>query len=216
MIPSRAPAQAYISGLDTDCRRSLLRYDKTFLSVGHDEYWSGGQRANVDAARDAGVNLAFFSGNEVYWKTWWEPSVDGSQTEGRTLVCYKETWDNAKSDPSPEWTGTWRDPRFTPTLEWGAAGERPDRHGIHVQRHRPADHGVRGRGPAALLARHCPGRTTGGRHHVAGAAHGRLRVRRRPGQRLSPGRADPSFDNSILRQPHRRRPPAQQGRLPCT
>ena len=30
---------------------------KVFLSVGHDEYWSGGQRANVEAARDAGVNL---------------------------------------------------------------------------------------------------------------------------------------------------------------
>ena len=30
------------------------------------------QRANVEAARDAGVNLAFFSGNEVFWKTRWE------------------------------------------------------------------------------------------------------------------------------------------------
>ncbi len=32
----------------------------------------------------------------------------------RTLVCYKETWANAKIDPSDEWTGTWRDPRFAP------------------------------------------------------------------------------------------------------
>ena len=43
--------------------------------MGHDEYWSGGQRANVEAARAAGVNLAFFSGNEVFWKTRWEPSI---------------------------------------------------------------------------------------------------------------------------------------------
>ena len=49
-----------------------------FLSVGHDEYWSGGQRANVEAARDAGVHLAFFSGNEIFWKTRWENSIDGS------------------------------------------------------------------------------------------------------------------------------------------
>ena len=35
--------------------------------------------ANVEAARDAGVNLAFFSGNEVFWKTRWEP-IDGSNT----------------------------------------------------------------------------------------------------------------------------------------
>ena len=48
------------------------------MSVGHDEYWSANQRANVEAARDAGVNLAFFSGNEVFWKTRWEPSIDGT------------------------------------------------------------------------------------------------------------------------------------------
>ena len=34
-------------------------------SVGHDEYWSGAQRAAVTAARDHGMHLAFFSGNEV-------------------------------------------------------------------------------------------------------------------------------------------------------
>ncbi len=70
-----------------------------FLSVGHDEYWSGGQRTNVEAARDAGVNLAFFSGNEVFWKTRWENSIDGSGTPYRTLVTYKETHANAVIDP---------------------------------------------------------------------------------------------------------------------
>ena len=39
---------------------------RLFISVGHDEYWSGPQRAAVEAARDAGTHLAFFSGNEVY------------------------------------------------------------------------------------------------------------------------------------------------------
>ena len=52
----------------------MLLNHNVFMSSGHDEYWSGGQRANVEAARDAGVNLAFFSGNEVFWKTRWEPS----------------------------------------------------------------------------------------------------------------------------------------------
>ncbi|MFC7480037.1 N,N-dimethylformamidase beta subunit family domain-containing protein [Luedemannella flava] len=89
-----------------------MKNHKIFLSVGHDEYWSGAQRANVEAARDAGVNLAFFSGNEVYWRTRWENSVDGSGTPYRTLVCYKETWADAKIDPSDEWTGTFRDMRF--------------------------------------------------------------------------------------------------------
>ena len=87
--------------------------------MGHDEYWSGPQRANVEAARDAGVNLAFFSGNEVYWKTRWESSVDGTNTPYRTLVCYKETWAHNTIDPSSEWTGTWRDPRFSPPKNGG-------------------------------------------------------------------------------------------------
>ena len=70
------------------------------MSVGHDEYWSGQQRANVEAARDAGVNLAFFSGNEIFWKTRWENSIDGSGTPYRTLVSYKETHANAGHRPA--------------------------------------------------------------------------------------------------------------------
>ena len=41
------------------------------------------------------MNLAFFSGNEMFWKTRWEPSIDGSNTPNRTLVTYKETHYNA-------------------------------------------------------------------------------------------------------------------------
>ena len=86
------------------------------MSVGHDEYWSLDQRRHVEAARDAGVHLAFFSGNEVFWKTRWEPSIDGEEDPHRTLVTYKETHDNAKIDPVADvWTGTWRDSRpFNP------------------------------------------------------------------------------------------------------
>ena len=67
----------YISGVDTARDGAQLLNTKVFLSVGHDEYWSGEQRENVEAARDAGVNLAFWSGNEVYWKIRWETSIDG-------------------------------------------------------------------------------------------------------------------------------------------
>jgi hypothetical protein len=110
---------SYISGLDTDRAGSELQEHKAFLSVGHDEYWTGQQRANIEAARDTGVNLAFFSGNEVYWKSRWEPSIDSSHTPNRTFVTYKETWANAKIDPSAQWTGTWRDPRFSPPSDGG-------------------------------------------------------------------------------------------------
>ncbi|MGN8244871.1 DUF4082 domain-containing protein [Cellulomonas soli] len=114
---------SYQSGLDTDARGDLLLNHRVFLSVGHDEYWSGPQRANVEAARDAGVNLAFFSGNEMYWRTRWEPSVAGTPTDDRTLVSYKETWGDAKIDPSPEWTGTSRDPRFASAANGGGTPE---------------------------------------------------------------------------------------------
>ena len=35
---------SYTTGVDTDRRGSELLEHRTFLSVGHDEYWSGGQR----------------------------------------------------------------------------------------------------------------------------------------------------------------------------
>ncbi len=110
---------SYFSGVDADRSGSLILGHKTFLSVGHDEYWSAAQRSNVEAARAAGVNLAFFSGNEVFWKTRWENSIDGSGTPYRTLVTYKETTANAKIDPTSVWTGTWRDPRFSPPADGG-------------------------------------------------------------------------------------------------
>jgi hypothetical protein len=102
---------SYVSGLDTHLDPALIPKHKVFLSVGHDEYWSKDQRDHVQTARDGGTDLAFFSGNEVYWKTRWEKSQDGSNTANRTLICYKDTWANGPIDPVTA-TPTWRDPRF--------------------------------------------------------------------------------------------------------
>ena len=102
---------SYVSGLDTSVDANLIKKHKVFMSVGHDEYWSKDQRDNVLAARDANVSLGFFGGNNMYWKTRWEPAQDGSGTANRTLVCYKDTWANTKIDPVTP-TATWRDPRF--------------------------------------------------------------------------------------------------------
>ncbi|MFN7920007.1 MAG: DUF6605 domain-containing protein [Bryobacteraceae bacterium] len=110
-LESNGYAVTYTSGVDSDRRGSLIRNHKVFISAGHDEYWSGPQRVNVEAARAAGVHLAFLSGNEVYWKTRWENSLTGEPY--RTMTCYKETLANAKIDPSSTWTGTFKDPRFS-------------------------------------------------------------------------------------------------------
>jgi len=111
----------YFTGVDAARNGSLILNHQVYLTAGHDEYWSGPHRTNVEAARNAGVQMAFFSGNEVFWKTRWENSIDGSNTPYRTLVCYKETLDNAVTDPldPPTWTGAWRDPRFSPPADGG-------------------------------------------------------------------------------------------------
>ena len=112
----------YTTGMDAARNGQLITNHSVYLSVGHDEYWSGPKRASVQAAANAGVNLAFFSGNEIFWKTRWENSIDGTSTPYRTLVCYKESLDNPVAAgggiPDPEdpstTTATWRDPRFGP------------------------------------------------------------------------------------------------------
>ena len=101
---------SYTTGVDTDLDGQRLTQHKVFMSSGHDEYWSQDQRAHVEGASANGVNLAFFTGNGMYWKTRWENGH-------RTLVCYKET--TQKVDPSPQWTGLWRDPRFSPPSDGG-------------------------------------------------------------------------------------------------
>lgn len=110
---------SYIATADLARSGSRLLKHRVFFSVGHDEYWSAPERTSVEDARNAGVHLAFFSGNEMFWKTRWESSIDASATPYRTLVSYKETHANSKIDPSASWTGTWRDPRFSPPSDGG-------------------------------------------------------------------------------------------------
>jgi Domain of unknown function (DUF4082)/Putative Ig domain/Bacterial Ig domain len=115
----------YAAGLDTDrLGAGPLKNHRILMSNGHDEYWSLGQRTNVETAIAAGVNFASFSGNTTYWKTRWENSIDSTGAPNRTLVSYKETWANARIDPlgPSTWTGTWRDPRFSPLGD----GNRPE------------------------------------------------------------------------------------------
>ena len=101
---------SYISGLDTATNGSLLLNHKIFMDAGHDEYWTDSQVANVQAAANAGVNLAFMSGNEIFWQTRFEPSIDGSATANRTLVSYKDTHFQTVVDPNGTGTGTFEAP----------------------------------------------------------------------------------------------------------
>jgi hypothetical protein len=111
---------------------------RVILSVGHDEYWTPGMKLAHESARDSGVHLAFFSGNEVFWRVIWNEHLDievhsaenkrlhgsymsdyrtnatfklGSRT---VMVCSKPTLDEHPplSSKANEWTGTFRDSRF--------------------------------------------------------------------------------------------------------
>ena len=118
---------SYIASTDLDTGGSqLLANHKIFMDSGHDEYWSGNQRAALQTAINGGLNAAFFSGNEMFWKTRYGASQDGTNTPERTLITYKETHFNAPTDPQdpPTWTGAWADPRFSPPADGGLPGQR--------------------------------------------------------------------------------------------
>lgn len=67
----------YISNVDTHTDGEGLLRAKAFLSVGHDEYWTQRMFDNVMQARDAGVSLAFLSGNSVSGVVELLPGSDG-------------------------------------------------------------------------------------------------------------------------------------------
>lgn len=97
----------YNTSIDTHAKPMRLQQHAAFLSVGHDEYWSLAMRNGVEAARDHGVNLGFFSSNTAYWQIRLDPSVRDQSERYRTLVCYKDL----ALDPVKDETATlrWRD-----------------------------------------------------------------------------------------------------------
>src|SRR3954447_9017541 len=106
---------SYISGIDASTDPASVSNHKVYISSGHDEYWNQNQWNNVMAARKAGQNQVFMSGNEAFWRTRLENSIDGSNTPGRTMTTYKMTKLYGTNpvdgipDPSGQWTGTWMD-----------------------------------------------------------------------------------------------------------
>lgn len=72
---------AYLSSNDLESSQRLTGA-RGIVSLGHDEYWSVQMRDTVEAARDAGTNLAFLGANACYWRV--RLSADGQE-----VMCYK-------------------------------------------------------------------------------------------------------------------------------
>lgn len=83
----------YITNVDLDRDPTIPTGQTAMIAVGHDEYWSGRMYTAAEQARDAGVDLAFLGGNDVFWQVRYEPSASGA--DRRVLVCYK----SASLDP---------------------------------------------------------------------------------------------------------------------
>jgi streptogramin lyase len=123
----------YVTNVDLDRSPELLNNRRLFATCGHDEYWSLTERNAVQSARDAGLSLAFFSGNTAYRRIRLDGSSSGAAR--RVITCYKsgsldphgralDTTADAESAPNPRpeneivgvlWAG-WANMRGFPLL----------------------------------------------------------------------------------------------------
>lgn len=98
----------YLTSLDLDTDDpGVLAGARGLISLGHDEYWSPAMRHTVEAARDAGTNLAFLGANAVYWRVRFDAShrvMTGTKDAGldpgkgaATTVMWR-----SRPDPRPE------------------------------------------------------------------------------------------------------------------
>jgi N,N-dimethylformamidase beta subunit-like protein len=118
----------YSTNLDTHSNGAALLTHRGFLSTGHDEYWSNEMYNAAQAARDAGVSLAFLGSDSIFWQVRFESSASG--VANRVMVGYK----SASTDPiqGPTTTVEWRDPpvnrpeqtikgvQYTNSVNWGS------------------------------------------------------------------------------------------------
>ena len=123
----------YMSGIDVERAPLMARNQRVLLSVGHDEYWSAGQRSSVEAARDAGVHLAFFSGNEMFWKTRWENSIDGSSDALSNARQLQGNAQRREDRPQPRLDRHVARPAIQPACGRWAAGEPAQWHDLQGQ-----------------------------------------------------------------------------------
>ena len=98
---------AVSSDLDPASGADVVAGYEVVLGVGHDEYWSAGQRATIEGHIRGGGNYASLSGNTMFWQVRLD---DG----GRTMVCHKYAAHEADpvmgTEAEETMTGMWGDP----------------------------------------------------------------------------------------------------------
>jgi hypothetical protein len=102
---------AYVTSMDIAADPHLLDGASALISLGHDEYWTPAERANVTAARDAGVNLAFLGANAMFRRTRLAPTAVGPN---RLVICYRTSYleDPMYGRDNALVTTDWREPPY--------------------------------------------------------------------------------------------------------
>src|ERR1700730_8097871 len=102
-------ALAYTTSMDIEADPHLLDGASAMFSLGHDEYWSPPERANVTAARDAGMNIASLGVNCMFRRTRRAGTRLGPR---RLVICYKTSYlqDPEYGKDNALVTSDWRGP----------------------------------------------------------------------------------------------------------
>ena len=128
---------SYTTGIDSDRRGAEILEHKVFMTVGHDEYWSGQQRNNVEAARNAGVSMMFLAATTPSGRCATSRASTPRTPPQRTMVVYKE---HARRRPDRPHRGLDRyvaGPSLQPARRRWPPRERLAGHDLHRQRLRP-------------------------------------------------------------------------------
>jgi hypothetical protein len=96
---------------DLACHPEVIDGYGLVLSIGHDEYWSAGQRSTIEAHIARGGHLASFSGNTCFWQVRLTLDADG-EPDGYVCRKYSAHLDDPVLGTPEEHTmsGMWADP----------------------------------------------------------------------------------------------------------
>ncbi|MEJ6510603.1 MAG: hypothetical protein QNL59_05600 [Actinomycetota bacterium] len=90
---------SYWTDIDLHQRGELAKNHRGIVIPGHDEYYTVEMRKNLEAARDAGVNIGFFGANNVYRRIRLEPTADGPD---RHEINYRDASRDPLNGKDPE------------------------------------------------------------------------------------------------------------------
>lgn len=89
----------YVTNMDLHQNPNILSGARAFISTGHDEYYSRPMWNKLVQSRDTGINLGFFSSNEIYWQVRFANGSYGSTKTDRIMICYRNGGDPV-TDPT--------------------------------------------------------------------------------------------------------------------